>query len=78
MLIDPVDGLAEHSIEVEEHYEKNKKAYMTVFAISGAILLGVIISLYRIDGEYLKCEPYYLRNEITKENEAKEKDKKLS
>ena len=50
---------------------------MTVFGIAGTIVLLVIISLFRVDGDLLHCEPYYLKDEIDRINKNKKEEKAL-
>ena len=51
--------VAEHEVEFEQ-------AAVVVYSVLGFLILTISIMLYRIDGDLLHCEPYYLRDEIDK------------
>ena len=71
--VDPFDGDLKPQCVINLSEIEHKKAENIVYSILGALVIIVSIALYRIDGDLLSCEPYYIKAEIQKMKQKRER-----
>ena len=66
LAIDPFDGDLKFQCVIDAQREDHEKTERIVYYVLGFLVAFISIALYRVDGDLLHCEPYYLKEEIHK------------
>ena len=73
--IDPFDGDLKFQCVIDDQRADHEKAERIVYYVLGFLVAFISIALYRVDGDLLHCEPYYLKEEIHKSKKMAAKNR---